>query len=430
MSDARTEPAHPGIVTPVRALLVTVVVALVAATPPSAFAGEIEVHGFVLGRAARVDAPRSWLEDGLGRLTDSGRGGDPAARATAQIQAAVDWRPSPLWTAHVHGLARAEPDRAGGSLLGVAEAYLQFRPELTPRTTLRLRAGALFPGTSRENTERLWSSAGPPTLSALNSWIAEEVRPAGLEAALTRRDPASGGEVQLAAMVFAGSDTAGTLLAWRGWALGDRLSTVGEVLPLPPLPSLASGGSFARQRDDGTTPIAELDGRPGWLARTRWSKGGAGLQVAWMDNQGDRRLHRGQYAWRTRFLSAGADVAKGPLTLSAEAAAGRSGMGSLDKDHVDIGFRTAYVLASLGRPRVRVWGRFDTFRNVDEDHTGDAEDESGHAWTLAGAWSPAAHVRLVVEGIAVRAARSSGVLVALGPPGPERRLQGELRISF
>jgi hypothetical protein len=44
-----------------------------------------------------------------------------------------------------------------------------------------------FPQPSRENVDPLWSSPYTITLSALNTWIGEEVRLTGLEAALVHR---------------------------------------------------------------------------------------------------------------------------------------------------------------------------------------------------------------------------------------------------
>ena len=76
----------------------------------------------------------------------------------------------------------------------------------------------------------------------------------------------------MAAALFGGNDSAGTLLAWRGWAFGDHLVGAGETLPLPPLRTLADGGPFAAQRDGGTQPVEELDDQPGYLVRARWDR--------------------------------------------------------------------------------------------------------------------------------------------------------------
>jgi hypothetical protein len=252
------------------------------------------------------------------------------------------------------------------------------------------------------------------------------VRPTALEAAVVHKGSSPGHEVEAGAAILAGADTAGALLAWRGWTLGDRLVTIGERLPLPPLASFAPGGGFERQRG-GTTPIAELDGRPGWMARLRWSAGPrAGLQVWAFDNAGDRRLHHGEYAWRTQLVAAGASVSAGRrFTLVADAMLGRTGMGPADEAHVDVDFRTAYVLASVGGERLRLSGRYDFFRNFDRDHTAEPDDDDGHAWTAAVLWSPGRRLRLAAEAVRVVATHPAAPVDTGG-----RRFSGEVRIGF
>ena len=400
-----------------------------AALGPSAGAGEIELRGFLTGRGVLVDGPASWLDEGFGRFTEPGRreiDADELARSgRGEMQARVQWRPSLLWDVRVHGLGRYESSTRAWRA-GVAEAFVEFHPELSATTALRFRLGTVFPETSLENTRPLWSSPFTLTLSALDTWIAEELRPTVLAASVVRKGSSRDHEVELGAAILGGADTAGALLAWRGWTLGDRLVTIGELVPLPPLASFAPGGGFERQRA-GTTPIAELDGRPGWMARIRWSAGPrTGLQVWAFDNAGDRLLHQGEYAWRTQLVAAGASVSAGRrITLIADAMAGRTGMGSLDEAHVDIDFRTAYVLATVGGERVRLSGRYDIFRNFDRDHTAEPDDDDGHAWTAAVLWSPARRVRLAVEAVRVVATRPAAPVDTGG-----RRFSGELRIGF
>jgi len=400
-----------------------------SALGPSAAAGEIELRGFLTGRGALVDAPVSWLDGGFGRFTEPGRheivAHELARSGRGELQARVEWRPSLLWDVRVHGLGRYESATRAWRA-GVAEAFVEFHPELSAATALRLRLGTVFPSTSMENTRPLWSSPFTITLSALDTWIAEELRPTALEAAVVRKGSSRDHEVELGAALLAGADTAGALLAWRGWTLGDRLVTIGERLPLPPLASFAPGGGFARQRA-GTTPIAELDGRPGWMARVRWSAGSrAGLQVWAFDNAGDRGLHHGEYAWRTQLVAAGASFSAGSrLTLIADAMLGRTGMGPADEAHVDIDFRTAYVLASVGGQRVRLSGRYDLFRNFDRDHTAEPDDDDGHAWTAAVLWSPRRRLRLAVEAVRIVATRPAAPVDTGG-----RRFSAELRTGF
>ena len=123
-----------------------------------------------------------------------------------------------------------EGEDIGGDPFGLAEAYLEFHPSLSYSTSLRFRAGLLFPGTSRENVGPLWASPYTITLSALNTWTAEETKLVGLE---TRLGIATGdfSELELAGTAFGFGDPSGSLVSWRGWSMGDRLSVVGEVLP-------------------------------------------------------------------------------------------------------------------------------------------------------------------------------------------------------
>jgi hypothetical protein len=404
-------------------------VCLVLAGP--AAAGEFKLDGIVSLRGIAVKSQPSWLEGGFGRLSEGAdAAGDSRAMARGQADLGFDWRPTAAWQLHAHGVARAEPSRYGGQPAGLVEAFLVYRPDLNARLSLRVKAGLFFPQTSRENVERLWSSPYTITLSALNTWIGEEVRLTGVETALVRRGDAD--ELQLAAGGFGVNDPSGTLLGWRGWAMGDRLVTVGESLPLPPLRSLGPTGGFSRQRDDGTRPIAELDDRLGWNARGRWQHGDAVLlQGAYLDNQGDRRLHRGQYSWRTRFGQAGLELrlAKG-LRLIAEAAQGKTGMGETDEPHVDVDFKVGYAMLTWGNDTARLSARFDRFRCDDRDGTAEPNDDDGHAWTFAAFWMPHPKLRVGLEALDLHAQRPAAAASGADPNTNARRAQVELRLLF
>lgn len=396
---------------------------------PPLHAGDVSLDGVVSARGMLVEGPRSWLEGGFGRLGESGGAGH-ALLGRGQAHLGIDWQPSQQWLVHAHGVARTQPSRAGGREAGLVEVFLAYRPELDPRYSLRFKAGSYFPQTSRENVERLWSSPYTITLSALNTWIGEELRLTGGEAGLVRRSDTH--ELQLHAGAFGGNDSSGSLLAWRGWAMGDRLVTLGEVFPLPPLPSLLPGGAFALQRDDGTRPVDELDGRLGWSARARWERPDALLlQAAYQDNRGDRDLHRGQYSWRTRFAQAGVELrpAKG-LALIAEAADGKTGMGGRSGPHVDVDFRIGYALLTWGNEKRRLSARYDRFRNVDKDGTTEPNGEDGHAWTLAGFVSPHERVRIGLEYLELKAQRPAASHSGFDPDTNGRRGTLELRLRF
>ena len=418
----------------VRLLKAVSLVVGVASRVLPAYGQSVEAHGVAAGRIYETVGQAPWTSGGYGRLTEGAEGpSDTRAGLRGRLHLGLDLKLSETLRLHAHGTLQGEPSSSRGGLGGLVEAFLQYQPELTPRTTLRFRAGLFFPPTSLENTDRLWQSPYTITLSALNTWIGEEMRLTGLEAQLQGKIGRDD-RLDLSGAVFGVNDPAGTLLAWRGWAFGDRLTTLGEALPLPPLASFAPGGAFADQRPDGTVPTDELDQRVGWQARARWARPGVALvQGAYTDNGGDRGFYRGQYSWHTRFAQAGFQIRLGKtLTLVAEGAAGDTGMGPDEPGgaHVDVRFRVAYALASWARKSVRFSVRVDGFRNEDQDGTAEPDDERGWSFTAAGFWKPRSFVRLGVEYVDVRASRPAARFSGADPDTDARRGQAEVRLQF
>jgi hypothetical protein len=400
----------------------------VAFTGQPASSGELDLLGAVSMRGVVAVARTPWLAGGFGRLGEGGDGTHHTLRG--ELHLGADWSPSPTWLVHAHGVAHGEPSSYLGQRAGLTEAFVQFRPELTPAYALRFRAGLFFTPTSLENTDPLWQSPYTITLSALNTWIGEEVRLTGIEGALQHKG--TRGRLELAGTIFVANDPSGALLAWRGWTVGDRLSTVGEILPLPPIESFRPGGAFADQRDDGTRPFDELDTRPGYAARARASVGALRVQAAFTDNRGDRRLERRQYSWETRFGQAGLELRLGPqVTLVAEGALGDTGMGPAAPGgpQVQLRFRSGYALVSWNRGAWRLSARMDGFENEDRDRTAELDDESGWALTTAAFWKPSRFVRLGIEYADVRGDRAAGVL-GDASSGKDRRGVLEVRLAF
>jgi hypothetical protein len=422
-ADARGEARIP--------LAAALLLVTVASLPPrAAQSADLKAEALLRGRSGAVQSQAPWIEAGFGKLVDGGDADDFDSTFQGEAQLGVDLRSGDVLRLHVHGLARTQPGAALGRQAGLVEAFVLYRPRLSDSTRLRITAGHFFPPTSRENTGPLWSSPYSLTLSALNSWVAEEMRLTGAELGVTHST--SRDELLLAATVFGANDSAGALPSWRGWTLGDRLSSVGERLPLPPLPSLSPGGAFADQRSDGTRPVDELDGQPGFQARARWSRPEVALlQAAYFDNRGDRLLHRGQYAWRTRMASVGGEAHLGPrLTLVAEAAVGNTGMGPATGPHVDLDFSAGYILASWATDRFRVSARYDRFDNRDRDQTAEPNQEDGQALTVAVLWQPTGHLRLGLEGLGLWNQRPAAAYSGARPNADARRLLAELRLLF
>jgi len=159
----------------------------------------------------------------------------------AQLQIGVDWRPSMTLGAHVHLIARNDADHGKRARVGVTEAYLEQNLHRGDGR-LHIMEGAFFLPTTRENVDALWESPYTITPSALNSWLGEEFRPIGVDAAYTLRHSLTGGIT-----VFTGNDTFGALAAGRGWMMRDHWALLGEHLPV-------DGTYLVRFRRDRSPP--------------------------------------------------------------------------------------------------------------------------------------------------------------------------------
>lgn len=349
------------------------VIALLLA--PFAFGQSLDLQGYIAGRGVNATGPDH------GRL-EQGEGDDVVGVA----QLGLEWRPSRYFDLHISGASYDEE-------AGFVEAYADGRLILG-LDEVQLRAGQFFLPTSRENKGELWASPYSINFSALNTWIAQEFRPVGVD--LEWRHTTQRGHIlTTAATAFRGNDTMGALLGWRGWTVGNRLTTYDEVLPLPPLHP-----AFDKQRDDGTKPFGrDLDDKTGYAARVRWSVPQRGnIQYAFVDNRGDRELHRGEYAWETRFHLAGAEIGNADnLILAAEYMRGSTGMGFAPL-FVQGDFYAAYALLSDKRGRNRWTARYDLFGVNEKDFSpAGNNDESGRSWTLAWFYDFTGAVRAGVE---------------------------------
>jgi hypothetical protein len=401
-----------------------VVLALLATAAPLFAQSSVTPHAIVSIRGVNASGPAPWMAGGFGRMA---AGGDEN-ELFANVRAGLDWSPVHWLNVHVSGVARREPEEYGGDRAGLIEAYADAN-FTSGREQLRLRAGHFFLPTSRENRGELWSSPYALSFSALNTWIGEEFRPTGAE--LEWKHLASRGFVTAAAGAFRGNDTSGTLLAWRGWAVGDRLSAYGETVPLPPLRSLDE--VFLRQRR-GTQPFGrDLDGRTGYTARVRWAQPGVmTAQAAYVDNQGDRALYDDQYSWDTRFAIVGADFGSLDRTsVATEYLKGSTVMGDPARAFVDADFDAFYVLVSHKLGRNRFTARYDRFGTEENDFSiAESNDEDGRSWTLAWLYDVNRSFRTGVEFTQVTGRRDALAQQALDPAFDGRAVTVDLTWSY
>ncbi|HJQ37397.1 MAG TPA: hypothetical protein VKB93_09680 [Thermoanaerobaculia bacterium] len=354
-----------------------VVVALLALAVPVFAQSTFDLQGYVAARDMNATEDASRLEQ-----TDF----------SGVAQFGFTWTPSRFFDVHASGLTRRDDTTDSG----LVEAYADARA-IFGGNELQLRAGQFFLPSSRENKGELWTSPYTINFSALNTWIAQEVRPVGVDLEW-RHTFGTGHALTAAATGFRGNDSMGALLGWRGWTIGNKLSTYNDVLPLPPLASFQT--FFADQRDDGTQPFGQdLDGNTGVSARVRYSiPQTANVQYLYLDNRADRLLHDGEYAWATDFHLISAEFGSADRSiLAAEYMRGSTGMG-FAPGFVQADFHAGYVLLSQKAGRTRWTGRYDIFGTDEKDFSpAEGNDERGHSWTVTWMYDFGPSVRFATE---------------------------------
>lgn len=404
----------------------------VGGTPVSGTEWKLLGYGAV--RVQQADGRPSYLAGDWGKFDLPAIADDDSNEGSGQLAVAldVDWTPSLRTFVHIGG--RVDPvttvDSTGrelGDPVGLLEAFVEYRRALSDHSELQTRGGFFFLNTSFENIDPLWTSPYTLSLSALNSWIGEEVRPVGLDIAWLRRDD-SGGHVRFAVTAFGANDTMGTLIAWRGFAFHDRLTPWGGEVPL----HRSVFPAFPKQ-ERSTEPFrADLDGEPGFSARGEFQGGNFAARGSYLDTRGDRDLHPsnfGQYSWRTRFGWLGGEAHVGLLTLVGEWGQGSTTMGFPGRGvtWVDADFEVGYLLASIAPGPFRFSARYDTFEVVERDgNLLDRNDEDGIATTLAAFWKFGGRFRLGLEAIQVDAQRPRLAVPAIEGD----QLKAELRVRF
>lgn len=291
-----------------------------------------------------------------------------------------------------------------------------------------------FPPTSVEiDYEGIgWTPKRTISSAAINSWIGEELRTKGFEWSTLRlgRYADATYDVGLLAAVFTGNDPTGTLLAWRGWSISDRIAGHSEALQLADLPVYRPDGAIPRQSRT-IHPFREIDGRPGYYVGMRLNRQqDLVLTALHYDNRADPRIVKsGQYAWRTRFDHVSALWRPAPdWEILMQAMHGDTLMGA---NAVALDFRSWYLLASHPAGAGVLSVRFDRFSTSGHDILpADRNDETGYALALAYSMPLSDTFTLLLESLAVQSQRSSRQLIGEPIQQTGRTLMASLRWSF
>jgi hypothetical protein len=326
-----------------------------------------------------------------------------------------------IWSAHLDASMYDDKDK---SPVGLTEAYLLFRPYPFAGYRFRLKAGGFYPTISLENRASGWESPYSLSFSAINTWLAVEVRTIGMEGQLEWLGTHSGHDfdVGVTGGVFGWNDRAGVALANNGFTLSDRQTPLFGRIGQPGVPPLK-----------GAEPFMELDHRAGVYG---------GLEIRYFDRvvlrllRYDNRADPSEIdsvshviAWDTHFNSAGVRIdADHGWTVIAQ---------WLDGDTViappglqlSWPFRSEFALLAKRFGRHTLSARYDRFA-VDSTAPNGAGMQDGHAWTAAYVFEPDAHWRFTLEWLQVMSSsfnRQDGG----GPPlATETQVQLAVRYLF
>jgi hypothetical protein len=386
------------------------------------------VSGTIDLRLTGADGEPSWTDGGFGKARFGGaRDGDLRLRP-ALAEAELVWRPPLGWdlTGTLAVAAQHEQDYP----IDLIEAFVAWKPVPRGPTRLSARAGLMWPPVSLEQEGPAWAVTDMITPSAINSWIGEEVKPVALEGTVSR--PFGGQRVSATLAVFGVNDTAGTLLAFRGWAMHDLKAGAFGRQPLPPLNDF-----MLLAQAPATRPAIELDDRPGFYGKLAWSPAAPLLiEAFYYANRGDPEgvTPTLQWGWNTRFVHVGLRADLGAHTrLLAQALAGTTEMGVEENEHywVETRYRAAYLRATHEMGGLALSGRLDLFGTSERgSQMSREESESGWALTGAGRLHLSDEAALLVEGLHIDSRRAARGRAGLGANQEQNVVQLALRLTL
>ncbi|MDH4056127.1 MAG: hypothetical protein OEW73_09145 [Gammaproteobacteria bacterium] len=410
-------------------------IALVVVSIPSALA-QFEPAGHQLDMGLdlsfiKAEGHPSWLEGSAGKLRyDSDNDGLLISRGFIDY----DYRVADTLTASVNAELYLEDF---SSTLDLTEAYLEWRPVPRSENRYQLKFGVFYPRVSLENSGPGWSSPYTLSSSAINTWVGEELRAYGAEFSYSRKPESLGGmhKFSLHASMFYNNDTAGGLIAWKGWSVHDRQSRLGDEVPLPPIPMIQPGGWFDEQ-DPFITPILEIDDTYGYYVDAEWSVSNRFLvRVTHYDNRTDPFGYKdGQFAWETGFdqLALKATL-PGDVGLIAQWMDGYTLWGQMTNGihAVDVGFESHFVLLTRSFERHRISARYDDFEITERDSIPlDENKEDGHAWTVSYRYELNPNAAVAAEWLQIFSNRPAWAYFNLTERKTEQQLQLTLQLRF
>lgn len=387
--------------------------------PSFTFFGQADV------RLATASGARSSFDGGFGKFRFGDIQGGTASNDLRLTEISASVRSQLTSSLTAQATVQYNPD--AGQEVDLVEAFIRWRPLSLSRTRFSLKAGAVFPRISLENTGRAWSNVYTLTNSAANTWIAEEFRPVGIEGTLQYR--ADDYDMFVTVGAFFANDRSGVALAFRGFTLNAQKVGLWGDLPISDLPP---------GRIDATNrPFVEADDRPGFSLGLQWKHRIYGeLSIYAADNRGDTTVvSNSGRLWRTRFINMAAERKfSDKWSIGTQAMYGDTVTNPTGVEAIIVGTRFFSVSALIARDigkKIRLALRAEHFdqQDISTSTTTPDLDEVGSAITTAGTFKVSKRITLLAEWVHSNAKRhEKGVSdpIAL----KEDLLQLNMRVSF
>ncbi|HTV79822.1 MAG TPA: hypothetical protein VMF03_16330 [Steroidobacteraceae bacterium] len=355
-------------------------------------------------RLVASDAPDAYADGGLGVLR---YGADRDGVQLGRARFALSQDLGDLLTLKLDASAWGQHDR---NPVDLTEAYLQLHPYPVGDFRARVKVGAFYAPLSLENRAAGWEPAYTLSSSAMDTWVAQELRTLGAELKLEWLGTHSGHDFDGSAVlgVYGWNEGAGDSLIDNGFMISDWQGSLFGRVGRP-------GGVTGANRE-----YFEADHRAGTYA---------GLEVHYLDRITVLGLHYDNhadpaaedealdaYAWETRFDTAGVRAeSDSGWTAIVQWMAGATYVAPDEVGLLGWDFVTRYVLVSRRFGAHTVSARYDDFKVSAEQAFGEG-DQTGHALTLAYRYEPNAHWRFTLEGIRARDFQANRALIAGEPP--------------
>jgi hypothetical protein len=379
-------------------------------------AADFHLAGYGDVRLVAPPASDAYLDGGLGKL----RFGEDDANFKLGDAIAQASLAGGAWSAQADARLNAEY----GPAIDLLEAYVRYAPASNTQWRWSARAGAFFAPLSLENEQIGWSSFWTVTPSAVNSWVGSELRTVGAEATLEWHS--NGNDVTLIGALFGFNDSAGVLIAERGWNFDDRAAGLFEASRLPDAVAIA-----AHRAPPLTTHLfREIDDTPGWYLDASYEiDGTTGVELMRYDNQADPTQPR---AWHTSFWDLGFRRQFGAVTLLSQAISGGTVIRPSAAAFTATDFKAAYVLVGWDLDAWWLAARADLFQTRTRTAVAAPSplSEDGHAVDVTASFLPRSWLRLSAEYLLIDDTRAQRALVGDAPHQTENQFQLVVRTYF